>query len=71
MPDPRQDFRATTESIRRDAEQVVALEEQKQELDPGDPRVDHLSAQVERITAGLQDKVAAERELAEEIKAER
>lgn len=71
MPDPRQDFRATTESIRRDAEQVVALEEQKQELDPGDPRVDHLSVQVERITAGLQDKVAAERELAEEIKAER
>jgi hypothetical protein len=69
MSDPRQDFRATTESIRRDAEQVVALEEQKQKLDPGDPRVDHLSEQVERLAAGLQDKVAAERELAEEIKA--
>jgi hypothetical protein len=71
MPDPRQDLHATAESIRRDAAQVKVLEEQKTELDPEDPRVVDLSEQVERLAAGLKDKAAAERELAEEIQADR
>jgi hypothetical protein len=67
MPDPREDLRATEESIRRDAEHVKTLEEEKAALDPTDPRVLHLSEQVERVTARLQDKATAERELSEEI----
>ena len=69
MPDPRQDLRATEDSIRRDADHVKTLEEEKAALDPTDPRVVRLSEQVERITARLQDKAAAERELSEEIRA--
>ena len=71
MPDPREDFRATADSIRRDADRVKILEEQKRALDPTDPRVLILSEQVEQLAAGLQDKAAAEQELAEEIQAER
>ena len=71
MADPRQDLQATAESIRRDAELVKTLEEQKTDLDPADPRVVHISKQVERLASALQDKAAAERELAEEIQAER
>jgi hypothetical protein len=71
MPDPREDFRATADSIRRDAEQVKNLEEQKRALDPADPRVLILSEQVEQLAARLEDKTAAEQELALEIQAER
>jgi hypothetical protein len=67
MPDAREDLRATEESIQRDAEHVMTLEEEKAALDPADPRVVHLSEQVEGIAARLQDKAAAERELSEEI----
>lgn len=71
MADPGQDLQATAESIRRDAELVKTLEEQKADLDPGDPRVVGISERVERIADGLQDKATAERELAEEIQADR
>jgi hypothetical protein len=67
MPDPREDLRSTQESIRRDADRLKALEDEKAALDPGDPRVDELSEQVGRTTAGLQDKAEAERELSEDI----
>ncbi len=69
-PTREQDLRATADSIRRDAEQVATLEEQKTVLDPADPRVVHISEKVERLAAGLQDKAVAERELVEEIQAE-
>ena len=70
MADPQQDLHATAESIRRDAELVKTLEEQKADLDPADPRVVGISERVERIATGLQDKATAERELAEEIQAD-
>src|SRR6185312_7082106 len=70
MPDPQQDLRATADSIRRDAEHLATLEEQKTVLDPADPRVLDISEKVERLAAGLQDKAVAERELVEEIQAE-
>jgi hypothetical protein len=69
MPDLRQDLRATEESIRRDADQMKTLEEQKERLDPTDPQVVRISEHVERLAAGLQDKAAAERELSERIQA--
>ena len=67
MPNPREDLRATEESILTDASRVVALEEKKMTLDAGDPLVDTLSAQVERIAAGIEDKAKAEQELSAEI----
>lgn len=70
MPDLREDFRATADSIQRDAERVKNLEEQKRALDPTDPRVLLLSEQVEQLAIRLQDKTAAEQDLAEEIQSE-
>lgn len=71
MPDPREDLRATEESIRHDAEHVKSLEEEKEALDPADPQIARLSEQVERLTAGLKDKAAAERALSDEIQTTR
>jgi hypothetical protein len=68
MRDQRDDLRATEESVHRDAERIQTLEEEKAALDPADPRVDDLSEQVVRVTAGLHDKAVAERELSEEIR---
>jgi hypothetical protein len=67
MPDRRTDLRATEESIIGDAERLKQLESQKAELDPGDPRVDLLSEQVERVVDGLTGKAAIQRRLAGEI----
>ena len=67
MPDPREDLRATEESILSDATRVVALEEEKIALDPGDPRVDQLSDRVEKLAGGIEDKAKAERALSAEI----
>jgi hypothetical protein len=61
----RDDLRATEESIRRDTDRVEAIEDEKESLDPSDPRVAELADQVERTTAGLHDKAVAERELSE------
>ncbi len=71
MSDPRDDLRSTEESIRRDAEQVKALEAEKSALEPTDPRVAQLSEQIERLATVLQGKTTAERELADEIQAAR
>ncbi|MEP6637877.1 MAG: hypothetical protein ABJC39_00880 [Chloroflexota bacterium] len=67
MPDPREDLRATEESILSDAAQVVALEEEKMALDPADPRVDRISERVEKLAGGIEDKAKAERLLSAEI----
>jgi hypothetical protein len=69
MTDPKEDLRSTVESIRKDAQQVSDLEREKASLEPGDPRVDDLSSRVEHVIGGMQVKAAAERELADEIKA--
>jgi hypothetical protein len=67
VPDPREDLRATTDSIIDDADRLRALEVEKKGLDPADPRVDELSEKVERVVDRLGDKAAAERELSEGI----
>ena len=69
MRDQQDDLRATEESIRRDAEQVKTLEEEKAALDPADPRIAGLSQRVVEVAAGLQNKAVAEQELSEEIRA--
>ncbi len=60
------DLRATAESIAADAERLQAIEQEKGTLDPGEPRVDVLSAEAERIAKGLVPKTAAQSELARE-----
>ncbi len=69
MAEPREDLRSTEESILRDAEQVKSLEADKAALDPADPRVPQLSEQIEGVTAGLEVKATAERELSEQVQA--
>jgi hypothetical protein len=48
---------------------VKTLEEEKEALDPTDPRIAHLSERVERLAVGLKDKATAERELSDELQA--
>jgi hypothetical protein len=67
MPDPREDLRATADSIIDDADRLRALEVEKNALDPADPRVDELSEKAVRVVDRLGDKAAAELELSEGI----
>ncbi|MFL5673758.1 MAG: hypothetical protein ACJ779_02020 [Chloroflexota bacterium] len=69
MGDPKDDLRATNESIRHDAAQVDALEKEKASLDPKDPRVEVISKHVETVIDAMQDKAAAETSLVGEIDA--
>jgi hypothetical protein len=68
MPDPIEDLRSTEESILEDADTVAAMERDKTELDPTDPRVADLSDKIKRKTAELDDKAAAEQELAGQLR---
>ena len=54
MSNPQDDLRSTEDSIRRDAERLKQLEDQKASLDPTDPLVERLSVQIERLANGLQ-----------------
>lgn len=65
--DPREDLRATQISIKKDAEQVETLENEKGALDPTDPRVEQISERVVDVAAALGAKAAAEHELSKEI----
>jgi hypothetical protein len=62
-----EDLAATSESLRRDARQVVEIEEEKEDLDPGDPRLSSLSREAERIAGEVQQKSRVERDLAEKV----
>jgi len=63
----REDFAATSESVQDDAERLVAIENEKQGLDPSDPRVDTLSVEAELLAGRIQRESRIERELANEI----
>jgi hypothetical protein len=67
MPDPIEDLRSTEESILEDAESILAMERDKSELDPTDPRVGELSDRIKRKTTDLDAKAAAEQDLVEEV----
>jgi hypothetical protein len=76
MPTPDDDERmddlaATSDSIRDDARQVVDLEEQKQDLEPGDPRLTTLSREAERLAGQVQQKTRIERDLADTVNGDR
>jgi hypothetical protein len=63
----RDDLRATSESISHDAERLKAIEAQKRTLEPGDPRLDDLAVEAERIAAELAVKTTIETDIAEDI----
>ena len=65
--DRREDLAATSESLQDDAERVVDIEHEKQDLDPADPRVDTLSREAEGLAGEIQQKSRIERELAADI----
>ena len=61
------DLAATSESLQNDARQVVEIEEEKEDLSPGDPRLSTLSREAERLAGEVQHKSRMERDLAEKI----
>jgi hypothetical protein len=71
MPPPdddekiRDDLAATSESLEADAREVVAIEEEKRDLEGGDPRLVDLSQQAERLARGIEDKSRIERDLSD------
>lgn len=65
----RDDLAATSESLQEDAKRLLDIEEEKQGLDAGSPRVDALSLEAERLAMGIAQKSHIERDLADEIPA--
>ena len=61
--DRQEDLNATAESLRDDAQRVVEIEDRKQGLEVGDPRVDTLSREAERLAGQIQDKSRIQREI--------
>ncbi len=61
----REDLAATSESLEKDARRVVTIEEQKRDLETGDPRLAELSNEAERVAGEIQDKSRMERDLSE------
>ncbi|HVM30172.1 MAG TPA: hypothetical protein VM305_05305 [Candidatus Limnocylindrales bacterium] len=68
MSDMREDLRATSESLQRDAQLVQEIEEQKGRLDPADPHVDELSARVDALIERMAAKSSAERQIAAQLR---
>lgn len=64
------DLRSTAESIEGDAARLVAIEQEKQQLEPTDPKVVELSAEAEHLARAILPKAATERAIAEELQAD-
>jgi hypothetical protein len=63
MSDLRDDFRSTAENISQDAKELEAIEQEKADLDPGDPRARSLSAKAEDLAEELHRKALVQRDL--------
>jgi len=64
MPDDLEsDIQATAEDIAADADTLQAIEAEKADIDPADPRALDLATQAERLARGIVSKTVAEREL--------
>ena len=61
------DLLATSESISADAERLQAIEAHKRELEPGDPRLDNLAMEAERIGQQIAVKTTIETDIADGI----
>jgi hypothetical protein len=64
MPDDLEsDIQATAEDIVADADALQAIEAEKAEIDPTDPRALDLASKAERLARDIASKTVAEREL--------
>ena len=70
VSDFRDDLRATTDSVVRDAERLIAVEREK-EAAAGTPRGEALEVEARRLTASLARKVRAEADLTDRIARQR
>jgi hypothetical protein len=67
MPeDLENDIQATAEDIAADADVLQAIEAEKAEIDPTDPRALELAARAVELARGIATKTIAERELVAE-----
>jgi hypothetical protein len=57
-------LRTTSDALLADLEQLEALEQQKRELEPGDPRVVELAAAVEEVARRVLGQTVRQREMA-------
>ncbi|MEP7158976.1 MAG: hypothetical protein ABI797_06080 [Chloroflexota bacterium] len=62
-----QDLRATSDSIREDAERLADLEAAKSAIEIDDPQMKRLSSQVVQLADDIKDKAEAERDLAQSV----
>jgi hypothetical protein len=62
-----EDLKTTSAQVSATAERLDAMEAEKRELDPKDPRVVQLSDEVERLAARLRRQAAVEGSLTREI----
>lgn len=68
MPDELEnDIQATAEDIAADADVLQAIEAQKAEIDPSDPRALELAARAVELARGIATKTAIEHELVVEV----
>lgn len=67
MPGIEDDLRATSDAILSDVRTLTALEEEKRPIDPANPVLLPVSAEIERVAGRLVQETAAERTLAQEI----
>lgn len=64
MPDELEsDIQATAKDIAADADVLQAIEAEKADMDPADPRAVDLASQAERLARDIVSKTVAEREL--------
>jgi hypothetical protein len=61
----RDDLAATSESLQADARRLLQIEEEKQGLEMGDPRLHDLSREAERLAGDVEHKSQIERGLSE------
>ena len=63
-----EDLRATSDSVVSTAERIAALEHEKTQLAPNDPRVSQLSAEIEQLAARLKRETEIERSIADDLR---
>ena len=59
------DLRATSDSLRHDASRLAAIEDDKRDLEIGDPELSAKAREAERLADGIQRKSRIERDLSE------
>lgn len=65
MADTAEDLRATSDGLVRDLDVLSAIEAQKRQLEPGDPRLVELSERVEAVAGRLLHASTRQRHLSE------